>query len=255
MRNLPSCVFVLSLLYMKRLRSLHSLSLLTKIDNLTTKEIYLAVTLLADKYLIDEGEDEQLFNSDLFELTGITNERFNLIERQVLLALNWNLFVSSDEFKQFFSLFKSQIAKRLNKNIDILKTDDSIKFYSHIIEYFALTSLFLIGITLSILTAIHIGTLTHSTLMKTLNPTIDCSQSSISYRNNHGNTNLSLIKQINHFKVEKYPLIQNKIIDNNHEFNLSTNRLSNLLLIIRSCCSFYSIQSSTFSSTIIECFG
>ncbi|CAF5030650.1 unnamed protein product, partial [Rotaria sp. Silwood1] len=45
-------------------------------------------TLLADKYLIDEGEDEQLFNSDLVELTDITNEGFNLIEQQVLLALN-----------------------------------------------------------------------------------------------------------------------------------------------------------------------
>ncbi|CAF4755770.1 unnamed protein product, partial [Rotaria socialis] len=35
-RNLPSCVFVLSLLYMKRLRSLRGLSSLAQIDNLTT---------------------------------------------------------------------------------------------------------------------------------------------------------------------------------------------------------------------------
>ncbi|CAF1128817.1 unnamed protein product [Adineta steineri] len=101
-RNLPSCVFVLSLLYMKRLRSLPSSLTLSKIDNLTTKELYLIATLLANKYFVDEGEDEQLFNSDLMELTGISTERINLIERQVLVALDWNLYISNDEFTQFF---------------------------------------------------------------------------------------------------------------------------------------------------------
>ncbi|CAF4961724.1 unnamed protein product, partial [Rotaria socialis] len=62
---------------MKRLRSLHSASSLTKIDNLTTSELYLIATLIADKYLVDDGENEQLFNSDLAELTGIHIERIN----------------------------------------------------------------------------------------------------------------------------------------------------------------------------------
>jgi hypothetical protein len=102
---------------MKRLRSLHSLTSLTEIDNLTTKELYLIATLLANKYLIDEGETEQIFNSELVDLAGMNIERINLIERQVLLALHWNLYVSNNEFKQFFTLFKNQITKRLKKNI------------------------------------------------------------------------------------------------------------------------------------------
>jgi len=104
--------------------------------------------------------------------------------------------------KKFFSLFKSQITKKLNKNIEI---DDSIKFYSlcfKFIEYLTLTSFVLLGSTLSILTAIHISTLTHSTLMKTLNPTINCIHSSNCYWNinNQENTNTSLIKQ--NFKLQ-----------------------------------------------------
>jgi len=94
--------------------------------------------------------------------------------------------------KFFFSLFKSQIPKKLDKDIEI---DDSIKFYNlcfkyipQFIEYLTLTSLVLLGSTLSILTAIHISTLTHSTLMKTLNPTIN-------YINHQENTNTSLIQQ------------------------------------------------------------
>ncbi|CAF4580326.1 unnamed protein product, partial [Rotaria magnacalcarata] len=99
---------------MKRLRSLRGLSSLAQIDNLTTEELYITSTLLADKYLIDEGENEQLFNSDLAELTGITVERFNLIERQALLALNWNF----------------QMAKTFNENLDPLKTIDLVEFLS-----------------------------------------------------------------------------------------------------------------------------
>jgi hypothetical protein len=229
-RNLPSCVFVLSLLYMKRLRALQSSSSsLIKIDNLTTKELYLIAALLADKYLIDEGEDEQLFNSELAQLTGITTERINLIERQVLLALNWNLHVPNDEFEQFFSLFKDQMARKLNKTIESIETDDPINFYNlcfqflpQIFEYLALTSIILLGSTLSILTAIHMSTLTHSAIMKTLNPTLNCSQSSncywsmlnlrykknyhffLSYLDDHDSTNTSFFKQNSFLNFEKY---------------------------------------------------
>jgi len=198
---------------MKRLRSLHlSSSSLTKIDNLTTKELYLIATLLANKYLIDEGEDEQLFNSELAELTGISTERINLIERQVLLALNWDLYISNDEFKQFFILFKSQMARKLNKNIEKIEIEDPIKFYNlcfkllpQFFEYLALTSLVLLGSTLSILTAVHISTLTHSTLMKTLNPSMNCIHSSDCYwnLNSRDNTNTSLTKQNDFLNFEK----------------------------------------------------
>ncbi|CAF3420522.1 unnamed protein product [Rotaria sp. Silwood1] len=210
-RNLPSCVFVLSLLYMKRLRSLRSSSALAKINNLTTKELYLIATLIADKYLIDEGEDEQLFNSELAELTGITIERINLIERQVLLSLDWNLHVSNDEYKIFFSLFKNQIMKNLNKtSSEKIEIEDSIQFYNlcfkmlpRIFEYLALTSLVLLGSTISILTAIHMSALTHSTLMKTLDPRAKFCHSSICYSNNHDYKNTSLIKQNNFFNFDK----------------------------------------------------
>jgi hypothetical protein len=173
---------------MKRLRSFDCSSTLSKIDDLTTKELYLVATLLANKYLVDEGEDEQLFNSELAELAGISTERVNLIERQVLIALNWNLHIPNEEFQQFFTLFKCQMARKLHKAAEKLDTEDSTKFYNlclqllpPIVEYLALTSLVLLGSTISILTAIHVGTLTHSTLMKTLHPPTTCSHSSICY--------------------------------------------------------------------------
>jgi hypothetical protein len=217
---------------MKRLRSLHSLTSLTEIDNLTTKELYLIATLLANKYLIDEGETEQIFNSELVDLAGMNIERINLIERQVLLALHWNLYISNNEFKQFFTLFKNQITKRLKKNIEI---DDStcFKFLPHLIEYLALTSLVLIGSSVSILTAIHLGTLTHSTLMKTF----DYPQPSIL-----NDTNTSLTKRIDHLDLGKYSWLTNETTD------------MNFLSHPRSSCSINILQPSTISRTIVESF-
>lgn len=173
---------------MKRLRSLHSATHLAKIENLTTSELYLIATLIADKFLMDDGEDEQLFNSDLAELTGLTVERINLIERQVLLSLNWNLSIPPDEYKQFFVLFKSQMSKKLNRTIEKADIENSNEFYNlcfkslpQIVEYLALTSLVLLGSALSVLTAIHLSTLTHAALMKTLHPRIDCYNSTDCY--------------------------------------------------------------------------
>jgi len=242
---------------MKRLRSLQlSSSSLTKIDDLTTKELYLISTLLANKYLIDEGEDEQLFNSELSELTGISTERINLIERQVLLALNWNLYISNDEFKEFFTLFKSHMSRKLNKHIEKIETDDSIKFYNlclkclpQIIEYITLTSIVLLGSTLSILTAIHLSTLTHSTLMKTLNPTMNCIQSSDCYWNY--NTNTSRIKRNNFFNFEK-PLWKLSIDFTNETTDKfqSTKTLFNM-----ASCSIDLLQPYSIPRPLIPTFG
>lgn len=237
-----------------------STSSLVKIDNLTTKELYVIATLLANKYLIDEGEDEQLFNSELAELTGISTERINFIERQVLITLNWDLYISNDEFQEFFTLFKAQIARKLHKNIEQIQTDDPIKFYNlcfklfpQVIECLALTSLVLLGSTLSILTAIHITTVTHATLMKTLNPTIDCTHSSDCYWNlNHQeNTNTSLNKQNNFFNFQKpswkFPMdFLNKTTDKIQ----STKPFFHL-----SSCSIELLQPYSLSRPLVQAFG
>ncbi|CAF1653482.1 unnamed protein product [Adineta ricciae] len=256
-RNLPPCVFVLSLLYMKRLRSLHCSSILSTIDDLTTKELYLIATLLASKYLVDEGEDEQLFNSELAELTNISTERVNFIERQVLIALNWDLRISDEEFQQFFTLFKCQIARKLRKSVDKIDTEDSMKFYNlciqclpQILEYLALTSLVLLGSTLSILTAVHMSTLTHSTLMKALNPSSNCSYASVCHWNTNDpkRTNTSHVIQNTMFDFEPSPLdIPTNFV------NESTDQYPSIFHL--PSCSLNLLRSHSLSRPFIQTFG
>ncbi len=244
---------MLSLLYIKRLRALQSTTSLTKIDNLTTKELYLIATLLANKYMIDDGEDEQLFNSELSELTGIRTERINLIERQVLLALNWDLHVSNDEYKRFFSLFKNHLSRKLDKQIEI---EDPNNFYSlcfqclpRIVEYLALTSLVLLGSTISILTAIHLSTITHSTLMKTLNPThpSTCHWNAVE----HERINMSRNEQIDYFNLNKPSWIfQFDFANETAEKYPSTNTYLNL-----PCCSIDLLRPHSLPRPFIHTFG
>ncbi|CAF1084912.1 unnamed protein product [Didymodactylos carnosus] len=134
-RNLPSCVFVLSLLYMKRLRALRS----SKLNDINIKELCVIAMLLADKYLIDEGEDEQLFNSEWAQASGMTTGRINQIERLVLEAM------ACDKLLKL-----------------LLKTKS-------IAEILAITSLVIIGSALSLHMAIFTGSLAHRALMKSLN--------------------------------------------------------------------------------------
>jgi hypothetical protein len=86
---------------------------------------------------------------------------------------------------------------------------------------------------MSILTAIHLGTLTHSTLMKTF----DYPQPSIL-----NDTNTSLTKRIDHLDLGKYSWLTNETTD------------MNFLSHPRSSCSINILQPSTISRTIVESF-
>lgn len=258
-RHLPSCVFVLSLLYMKRLRTRPLRSSLTEIDQLTTKELYLIATLLANKYLIDEGEDEQLFNSELAELTGLTTKRINYIERQVLVAFDWDLYVSTEEFQEFFSIFKKHLTRKFPQQIEM---EDATKFYHlcfqnlpQIFEYVTLTSLVLLGSTISILTAVHLGLFTQSILMKTIHPDITCLPTSTCSWNSHlhekVNRSLDESNQFFHFDqpaaTESWNFFANETKNDQPK---CTNNIFDL-----SSCSINLLQTHTLSRSLVQTFG
>jgi len=150
------------------------------------------------------------------------------------------------------------MARKLNKNIEQIETEDPIKFYNlcfqflpRIIEYLALTSLVILGSTLSILTAIHISSLTHSTLMKTFNPAMNCSHSPICYWNNHVNTNTSHIKQNNFLNFEKYSDQSQKDFTNETIYKLPSPKT----FFDISSCSIDLLHPYSLSRPLVQTFG
>jgi hypothetical protein len=57
--------------------------------------------LLATKFLIDEGENEELYNSDWAKASRMSIKEINALEKKFLNRLNWELYISSDEFWNF----------------------------------------------------------------------------------------------------------------------------------------------------------
>jgi hypothetical protein len=71
------------------------------LDSLSNTELCLVSILLASKYLIDEGETEEIYNNEWAQAANITTAEINRLERLVLSKMEWELYVSSDEFWKF----------------------------------------------------------------------------------------------------------------------------------------------------------
>ena len=70
-------------------------------ESLTNSELCLVSMLLASKYLIDEGEDEEIYNHEWAKAANMPTEKINKLEKLVLGKMDWELYVSSDEFWSF----------------------------------------------------------------------------------------------------------------------------------------------------------
>lgn len=57
--------------------------------------------MLASKYLIDEGESEEIYNYEWANVADVSVKRLNMLERIYLNDINWDLHVSTNEFWNF----------------------------------------------------------------------------------------------------------------------------------------------------------
>lgn len=56
---------------------------------------------MASKYLVDEGEDDEIYNDEWAELVDYSVDKVNKLERSILRQLEWELYVSENEFWSF----------------------------------------------------------------------------------------------------------------------------------------------------------
>lgn len=71
------------------------------VNYLTNTELCLVSLLLASKYLIDEGEAEEIYNDDWALASELPVKEINKLEKSFLRQMDWDLYVSSDEFWNF----------------------------------------------------------------------------------------------------------------------------------------------------------
>lgn len=82
------------------------------VNYLTNTELCLVSLLLASKYLIDEGEVEEIYNDDWALASELPVKEINKLEKSFLRQMDWDLYVSSEEFWEFTSQLTEKTTRK-----------------------------------------------------------------------------------------------------------------------------------------------
>ncbi|XP_063973543.1 protein CNPPD1 [Diachasmimorpha longicaudata] len=88
------CSFVLALLYLERLKDCNPEYLYT----VAPSELFLVSLMIASKFLNDNGEEDEVFNSEWAQSGELTTPQINKLEKDFLNAINWEIFIHNDQF-------------------------------------------------------------------------------------------------------------------------------------------------------------
>merc|ERR1719428_110268 len=87
--QLSPCSILMGILYSERLRCSNS----TYLEHVSSADLYVVSLLVATKMLTDEGEEDEIYNDEWAEASGLATSTINKLERDFLEALDWKAYV------------------------------------------------------------------------------------------------------------------------------------------------------------------
>ncbi|XP_049816823.1 protein CNPPD1 [Schistocerca nitens] len=105
------CSLVLALVYLERLK----VSNVEYVRQVPPSELFLVTMMVASKFLYDDGEEDEVFNDEWAASAGIDVKEMNRFERDFLQAINWEVFVSEQNFWKRLWCLEKQIALQEGK--------------------------------------------------------------------------------------------------------------------------------------------
>lgn len=100
------CSFVLALLYLERLKDCNP----EYLYKVAPSELFLVSLMIASKYLNDDGEDDEVFNTEWAKSGNLSVPEINKLEREFLNAINWSIYVYDDDFWKRLKQLENHIA-------------------------------------------------------------------------------------------------------------------------------------------------
>ncbi|XP_046618760.1 protein CNPPD1 [Neodiprion virginianus] len=88
------CSLVLALLYLERLKDCNP----EYLQRVAPSELFLVSLMVASKFLHDDGEEDEVFNTEWAESAGLTLSEINSLEMDFLVAIDWTIFVCNNDF-------------------------------------------------------------------------------------------------------------------------------------------------------------
>merc|ERR1711997_403256 len=86
---------VLALMYLDRLRSSNPKYL----SSISPTDLFLISLMVASKYLYDDGEEDEVFNDEWATSGNLEKKELNRLELEFLSAIDWNIYVSPDDYE------------------------------------------------------------------------------------------------------------------------------------------------------------
>jgi len=97
---------VLALLYLDRLRRNNP----DYLNTITSTDLFLVSLLVANKFLHDDGEEDEVFNDEWASSGGLDTKELNRLELGFLSAMDWRIYVDNNEFRAAVERVETDIA-------------------------------------------------------------------------------------------------------------------------------------------------
>lgn len=104
---LSPSVVMMALIYLKRLREQDP----NYLNRVSSSDLFVVSTMVASKFLFDDGTDDECYNDDWACGVGMKLEKLNKLEIDFLNALSWNLNVPKEEFHSELVSIESELSK------------------------------------------------------------------------------------------------------------------------------------------------
>nr|SVE73556.1 EOG090X069C [Daphnia atkinsoni] len=105
---LSPCSLVVALIYLERLCQSNP----NFVSSIPSSKLFLISVMVASKFLNDDGEEDEVINSEWASSAKIDLSNLNQIERQFLQAIEWHLFVDENDFAEALNRIEFRIAQR-----------------------------------------------------------------------------------------------------------------------------------------------
>lgn len=100
------CSMMLAMVYLDQLRHKNP----QYMTSVSSCDLFLVSMLVASKFLYDDGEEDEVFNNEWAASANMELKDLNLLEREFLDALDWNLYVKPMAFARVLDKMETRIA-------------------------------------------------------------------------------------------------------------------------------------------------
>lgn len=100
------CSLVLALLYLERLKDCNP----EYLQRVAPSELFLVSLMVASKFLNDEGEEDEVFNTEWAQSGDLSISHMNQLEKDFLKAIDWTVFVRNQDFWERLQRLEKDVA-------------------------------------------------------------------------------------------------------------------------------------------------